>query len=35
MRPALVRQLRNENYFIRRELPATAQPYREFTAKTG
>jgi fatty acid desaturase len=33
MWPALVRQLRNENYFIRRDLPDTARPYREFTAK--
>ncbi|GLS19977.1 fatty acid desaturase [Labrys miyagiensis] len=29
MVPALLRQLRNENYFIKRELPATAKPYRE------
>jgi fatty acid desaturase len=29
MWPALVRQLRNEDYFIRRELPPTARPYRE------
>jgi fatty acid desaturase len=29
MWPALKRQLRNEDYFIRRELPATARPYRE------
>lgn len=29
MWPALRRQLKNENYFIKRELPATAQPYRE------
>jgi len=29
MWPALVRQLRNEDFFIRRELPDTAQPYRE------
>ena len=35
MWPALVRQLRNEDYCIRRELPATAQPYREFTPGSG
>ncbi len=29
MWPALKRQLRNEDHFIRRELPATARPYRE------
>jgi fatty acid desaturase len=29
MIPALIRQLRNEDYFIKRELPATARPYRE------
>ena len=29
MWPALVRQLRNEDYFVRRELPDTATPYRE------
>lgn len=29
MFPAFLRQLRNEDYFIRRELPATAKPYRE------
>ena len=29
MWPALKRQLRNEDYFLRRELPATARPYRE------
>jgi len=29
MVPALLRQLRNENYFIKRELPPTAKPYRE------
>jgi fatty acid desaturase len=27
--PALKRQLRYEDYFLRRELPATARPYRE------
>jgi fatty acid desaturase len=27
--PALKRQLKYEDYFIKRELPATAQPYRE------
>lgn len=27
--PALKRQLRYEDYFIKRELPSTAQPYRE------
>jgi fatty acid desaturase len=29
MVPAFIRQLRNEDYFIKRELPATAKPYRE------
>jgi fatty acid desaturase len=29
MIPAFLRQLRNENYFIKRELPATARPYRD------
>ncbi len=29
MWPALKRQLRNEDYFIRRDLPNTAQPYRD------
>lgn len=29
MWPALVRQLKYEDYFIRRELPSTAKPYRE------
>jgi fatty acid desaturase len=29
MWPALRRQLANENYFIKRSLPATAKPYRE------
>ncbi len=29
MWPALRRQLRNEDYFLRRDLPGTAQPYRE------
>jgi hypothetical protein len=29
MVPAFLRQLRYENYFIKRELPPTAQPYRE------
>jgi fatty acid desaturase len=29
MIPAFLRQLRNEDYFIKRELPPTAQPYRE------
>ena len=29
MWPALVRQLRYEDYFIKRELPPTAKPYRE------
>ncbi len=27
--PALWRQLRNEEYYVRRELPGTARPYRE------
>ncbi|MBB3659960.1 fatty acid desaturase [Rhizobium sp. BK650] len=29
MIPAFLRQLRNEDYFVKRELPATARPYRE------
>ena len=29
MIPAFLRQLRNEDYFLRRELPPTAKPYRE------
>jgi fatty acid desaturase len=29
MLPALLRQLKYEDFFIKRELPATAQPYRE------
>ncbi len=29
MIPAFLRQLRNEDYFLKRELPATARPYRE------
>jgi fatty acid desaturase len=29
MIPAFMRQLRNEDYFIKRELPPTARPYRE------
>ncbi|TIX45916.1 MAG: fatty acid desaturase [Mesorhizobium sp.] len=29
MIPAFLRQLRNEDYFIKRELPPTARPYRE------
>lgn len=29
MLPAFIRQLRNEDYFLRRELPPTARPYRE------
>jgi len=29
MVPAFLRQLRNEDYFIKRELPPTARPYRE------
>jgi fatty acid desaturase len=29
MVPAFMRQLRNEDYFLRRELPPTAKPYRE------
>jgi len=29
MAPALIRQLKYEDYFIRRDLPATAKPYRE------
>ena len=28
MVPAFVRQLRDEDYFVKRELPATASPYR-------
>ncbi len=29
MMPAFLRQLRNEDYFLKRELPPTARPYRE------
>ncbi|WP_429809891.1 fatty acid desaturase family protein [Ensifer sp. B1-9] len=29
MIPAFLRQLRHEDYFLKRELPATAKPYRE------
>ncbi|MFB9981316.1 fatty acid desaturase family protein [Mesorhizobium kowhaii] len=29
MIPAFLRQLRNEDYFVKRELPPTARPYRE------
>jgi fatty acid desaturase len=29
MLPAFLRQLRNEDYFLKRALPATARPYRE------
>jgi fatty acid desaturase len=29
MMPAFLRQLRNEDYCLKRELPATARPYRE------
>jgi fatty acid desaturase len=29
MVPAFLRQLRNEDYFLKRELPPTARPYRE------
>jgi fatty acid desaturase len=29
MIPAFLRQLRNEDYFLKRDLPATARPYRE------
>jgi fatty acid desaturase len=28
MIPAFLRQLRNEDYFLKRELPAGAKPYR-------
>ena len=29
MIPAFLRQLRNEDYFVKRDLPATARPYRD------
>jgi fatty acid desaturase len=29
MLPVLLRQLRNEDFFLKRELPPTARPYRE------
>jgi hypothetical protein len=29
MWPALLRQLKYEDYFVKRALPATAKPYRE------
>jgi fatty acid desaturase len=35
MIPALIRQLRNEEYFIRRALPPTARPYRETIKRRG
>jgi fatty acid desaturase len=37
MIPVLIRQLRNEEYFLKRELPATARPYRAFqpSSSTG
>jgi fatty acid desaturase len=28
--PALLKQRQNPDYFLRRELPASAQPYKEF-----
>ncbi len=31
MWPALIRQLNNENYFVKRTLPKSATPYRELT----
>lgn len=35
MIPTFLRQLRNEDYFVKRELPPTARPYREeFHAET-
>jgi fatty acid desaturase len=27
--PVLIRQLRNEDFFLKRELPATARPYKD------
>lgn len=33
MIPAFLRQLRNEDYFLKRELPPTARPYRAFIPK--
>jgi fatty acid desaturase len=35
MIPAFLRQLRNEDYFLKRELPATAKPYREAFHNNG
>ena len=32
MWPALVRQLRNEEYFVKRSLPDSATPYRELAS---
>jgi fatty acid desaturase len=32
MIPAFLRQLRNEDYYLQRALPPTAQPYRAFAA---
>jgi fatty acid desaturase len=35
MIPALIRQLRNEDYFVERKLPPTARPYREALRRTS
>ena len=35
MVPAFLRQLRNEDYYLRRELPATAKPYKEEFHNSG
>jgi len=35
MIPALIRQLRDEDYFVKRELPATARPYRPAVLQTS
>ena len=35
MIPAFLRQLRYEDYFLKRELPPTAKPYREELHRVG
>lgn len=35
MLPAFLRQLKNEDYFLKRELPPTAKPYRDEFHNTG
>ena len=35
MIPAFLRQLRYEDYFLKRELPPTAKPYRDGPPRRG